>query len=196
MNIGIIDYPTTGNYFSVKKAVKKAGGHTIRVCCARDLHKVDKVILPGVGSFSSTIEELGAMSLISELRNFDRPLLGICVGMQVLAKIGFEGGVNDGLGVIDGEVCKIITLPLVPHVGFSKINVMGENETLKDLQDEEFYYMHSYEVINYQHVSAISHYKSHDLVAAVKNKNFYGVQFHPEKSRDPGIQLLTNFINI
>ena len=196
MNVGIIDYPTTGNYFSVEKAVKKAGGNTIRISTAKDLRKADKLVLPGVGSFSSTIEELDAMSLIPELRRFDRPLLGICVGMQILAKIGFEGGVNDGLGVIDGEVCKIITLPLVPHVGFSKITVMAENEVLKGLEGEEFYYMHSYEVINYQHVSAISRYKTHDLVAAVKNRNFYGVQFHPEKSRDAGIQLLTNFINI
>ena len=136
------------------------------------------------------------MGLIELLRDFDRPLLGICVGMQVLAKIGFEGGVTDGLGLIDGEVCKINTLPLVPHVGFTGIHTVANDPLFTGLADEKFYYMHSYEVINYQHVSAISRSHTHDLVAAVWKENVHGVQFHPEKSREAGIQFLKNFVNI
>ena len=116
--------------------------------------------------------------------------------MQILAKIGFEFGKTLGLGLLDAEVKPMICDGKIPHMGFQKIQVVNSNELLKGLEDEEFYFMHSYEMVNYTDIAALTDYGNHSFVCSVQKNNIYGVQFHPEKSRQAGIKLLKNFIEL
>jgi imidazole glycerol phosphate synthase glutamine amidotransferase subunit len=116
--------------------------------------------------------------------------------MQILATIGYEYGKTRGLGLIEAEVRPIHIDAKVPHVGFNKIDVICTNEILNGLEDEEFYFMHSYEMINYTDIAALTKYNKHSFVSAIHKENLYGVQFHPEKSREAGIRLLSNFIKL
>ena len=122
--------------------------------------------------------------------------MGICLGMQILSKLGFEFGVTQGLNIIDAEVKRVICSGKIPHMGFNRINTIESNKLLKGVEDEEFYFMHSYEVISYKNVAALTEYCGHTFVSSVRSGNTYGVQFHPEKSRDAGIRLLSNFVNL
>lgn len=192
--IGIINYGIAGNIYSVNKAVEIAGGDSLIVNDISDLKKVDKIIIPGVGSFKNAMNELRKKNLIDHLRKFDNPILGICLGMQVLAKLGFEFGKTKGLEMIDAEVKPILCEAKVPHMGFNNIEVVNPNKLLKGVEFDEFYFMHSYEVINFTDVSALTSYGKHTFVSALQKDNIYGVQFHPEKSREAGIKLLKNFI--
>ena len=194
--IGIVNYGIAGNIHSVKKAIEKAGGNTLVVNSPSDFDLVDKVVIPGVGSFKNAMQELENNGLIASLKEFDKPILGICLGMQILSKLGFEFGKTRGLGLLDAEVKPIICDAKIPHMGFNKIQVVNPNKLMKGLQDEEFYFMHSYEVVNYTDIVALTKYGNHSFVSAIHKGNLYGVQFHPEKSRKAGIKLLSNFIEM
>ena len=123
-------------------------------------------------------------------------MLGICLGMQILSKIGFEPCETKGLGLLDAEVKPIECNAAIPHMGFNKIQVVASNEILKGVEQEEFYFMHSYEVINYTNIASLTNLSGHEFVSSIKKDNIYGVQFHPEKSRKAGIKLLTNFVEL
>lgn len=194
--IGIINYGIAGNIHSVQKAIEKAGGKTLVINNPSDFKLVDKLVIPGVGSFRDAMQELENDNLISSIQNFSKPILGICLGMQILAKLGFEFGKTNGLGLIDAEVKPIICDGKIPHVGFNKISVAVSNILLEGLENEEFYFMHSYEFVNYNNIIALTKYNDHSFVSAVHVGNLYGVQFHPEKSREAGIKLLSNFIKL
>ncbi len=194
--IGIINYGIAGNIYSVKKAIEKAGGETLIVNAAADFKSVDKLVIPGVGSFKESMKELENDGFINPLKFFDKPILGICLGMQLLAKIGFEFGKTLGLDLLDAEVKPILCDGKIPHMGFQKIQIVNSNELLKGLENEEFYFMHSFEMINYTDIAALTDYGNHSFVSSVKKNNIYGVQFHPEKSRQAGIKLLKNFIEL
>jgi imidazole glycerol-phosphate synthase subunit HisH len=194
--IGIVNYGIAGNIHSVKKAIEKAGGNTLVINVPSDFDLVDKVVIPGVGSFKGAMQELSNDGFIEPLKIFNKPILGICLGMQILAKLGFEYGKSSGLGLVEGEVKPIQCTGKIPHMGFNKIKVLDSNALLDELGDCEFYFMHSYEMVNYVNVSALTEYKNHTFVSAIHKKNLYGVQFHPEKSREAGIKLLSNFINL
>ena len=116
--------------------------------------------------------------------------------MQILSTVGFEYGKTKGLNFIQAEVRPILVDAKVPHVGFNTIDIVSENELLNGLEDEEFYFMHSFEVVNYTNILSLTEYEGHKFVSSVQKDNIYGVQFHPEKSRDSGIKLFKNFINI
>ena len=136
---------------------------------------------------------------MNEIINKQKPILGICVGMQVLANIGYEFGECNGLGLIDGSVKKLNTnkYPL-PNIGWNNIDVKKGNILLKKLEENNsFYFVHSYAFVakNKVNVIASSVYEN-KFVCAIQKKNIFGVQFHPEKSQKSGIQLLKNFINI
>jgi imidazole glycerol-phosphate synthase subunit HisH len=122
--------------------------------------------------------------------------LGICLGMQILAKIGFEFGKTEGLGIIDAEVKPILCDEKIPHMGFQKIHVVNSNKLLEGVENDEFYFMHSYEVVNYTDIAALTAYGEHSFVSSINKDNIFGVQFHPEKSRQAGIKLLKNFIEL
>lgn len=196
--IGIINYGVAGNIHSIQKAIEKAGGNTLIVNKSEELESVDKVIIPGVGSFKDAMQELEKDNLLKSLSLFikEKPTLGICLGMQLLAKIGFEYGETKGLSIIEAEVKPIIVNAKVPHVGFNKIDIIKPNALLKDLENEEFYFMHSYEMINFHDVSSTTVYADHQFVSSISKGNIYGVQFHPEKSREAGIKLFKNFIEL
>jgi imidazole glycerol phosphate synthase glutamine amidotransferase subunit len=116
--------------------------------------------------------------------------------MQILSTLGFEYGTTKGLNFIQAEVKPMLVNAKVPHVGFNTIQIVNNNKILQGLDDEEFYFMHSFEVVNYTDISSLSEYSGHKFVSSIKKDNIYGVQFHPEKSREAGIRLFKNFIDL
>jgi len=195
--IGIVNYGIAGNIHSIKKAIEKAGATTIIIINKPEQFDiVDKIVLPGVGSFKDAMQELENDGFLEPLRKNTKPILGICLGMQILSTVGFEYGTTKGLDFIQAEVKPMLVDAKVPHMGFNTIEVIRNNEILKGLEKEEFYFMHSYEVVNYTNITSLTEYANHKFVSAVQKNNIYGVQFHPEKSRQAGILLFENFINL
>ena len=192
--IGIINYGIAGNIHSIEKAIKKAGGSVTIINKKEDFNKVAKIVIPGVGSFKDAMQELDNDGFIEELKNFNKPILGICLGMQILSSLGFEYGKTKGLSMINAEVKPMLVDAKVPHMGFNTIEVVRSNKILAGLEEKEFYFMHSYEVVNYTDIIALTNYNGHKFVSAIHKDNIYGVQFHPEKSREAGLQLFKNFI--
>lgn len=196
--IGVINYGIAGNIHSIKKAIEKAGGSVKIINDASELESVTKIVIPGVGSFKDAMQELHNSGLLEALKiaAATKPTLGICLGMQLLSSLGFEYGKTKGLGLINAEVKPILVDAKVPHMGFNTIEVIKQNALLSGLENEEFYFMHSYEVVNFHDILSTTEYAGHLFVSAIQKENIYGVQFHPEKSRMAGINLFKNFINL
>jgi glutamine amidotransferase len=194
--IGIVNYGVTGNIHSIKKAVEKAGGKVLVINDPEQFSEVDKIVLPGVGSYKDAMQGLENDGFIMSLKTTVKPILGICLGMQILSTLGFEYGETKGLNLIEAETKPILVDAKVPHVGFNTINVTNSNKVLDGLEQEEFYFMHSYEVVNYTDVTSLTEYEGHSFVSSVQKNNLYGVQFHPEKSREAGIKLFRNFVDL
>ncbi len=197
--IGLIDYGAAGNQESIRRALIEAGGDVLIVSDAADFSKVSKLVLPGVGGFHDVmaiIKSSGLYEAILEAAKV-KPILGICLGMQMMATLGFEYGETKGLNLIDGEVRKITCKGPIPHIGFNRLEQMGDSPLFKGISaEDEFYFMHSYEFVNYTDILSLSSYYGHKFVSAVGQNHLFGVQFHPEKSREAGIKLLRNFINL
>lgn len=196
--IGLINYGIAGNIHSIKKAIEKAGGSVIIINEASELESVAKIVIPGVGSFKDAMQELQNSGLLEALKiaTATKPTLGICLGMQLLSSLGFEYGKTKGLSLIDAEVKPMLVDAKIPHMGFNTIEVIKQNALLSGLENEEFYFMHSYEVVNYTDIAALTDYAGHKFVSSIQKSHLYGVQFHPEKSRDAGIKLFKNFIEL
>ncbi len=196
--VGIVNYGIAGNIHSIKKALVKAGAETVIIDKPDEFGNVDKIVIPGVGSFKDAMEELHGSGLISVLKEeiSKKPTLGICLGMQILSTLGFEYGKNRGLGVVDAEVKPMIADAKIPHMGFNHLEVKRHTKLLDGVENEAFYFMHSYEMVNYTDIVSLTDYAGHKFVSSIQKENIFGVQFHPEKSRDAGIQLFRNFINI
>ena len=194
--IGIVNYGVAGNIHSIKKAIEKAGGVVNVINNKEELVHVDKIVLPGVGSFKDAMKELENDDFLDTLKVMllEKPTLGICLGMQILATLGFEYGRTEGLDLIDAEVKPMLVDAKVPHMGFSTIELINTNKLFEGLENEEFYFMHSYEVVNYTNIVTLTDYSGHKFVSSIQKGNLYGVQFHPEKSREAGIKLFKNFI--
>ena len=194
--IGIVNYGTAGNLHSVEKALNKAKGKTLIINNLEQFNQVDKIVLPGVGSFKNAMQQLENIGFLEALSNNTKPILGICLGMQILSTLGFEYGQTKGLDFIKAEVRPMLIDAKVPHVGFNTIEVVKTSDILNGLENEEFYFMHSFEVVNYTDIISLTQYAGHKFVSSIQKENIYGVQFHPEKSREAGIQFLKNFINL
>ncbi|WP_310441014.1 imidazole glycerol phosphate synthase subunit HisH [Sulfurimonas sp.] len=196
--IGLINYGIAGNIHSIKKAIEKAGGVVKVINTKEELESVEKLVIPGVGSFRDAMQELQKSGLLDALKvaATTKPTLGICLGMQILSTLGFEYGKTKGLALINAEVKPMVVDAKVPHMGFNKIDVVKSNRLLNGLESEEFYFMHSYEVVNYTNIVALTEYEGHKFVSSLQQNNLYGVQFHPEKSREAGIKLFKNFIEL
>ncbi len=201
-NIAIIDYGV-GNTHSVKEAVKSLDCDVIISDEPEKLDKADALILPGVGAFEIAMENLRDRNLIGPLNEMvlekGKPLLGICLGMQLFADESEENGLHKGLRWISGNVKKIQDQPnlRVPHVGWNNIDVIDRSPLFDRLQDKRnFYFDHSYHFVcnDEKNVVAKVNY-GNGLVAAVKRNNILGVQFHPEKSQITGLRLLKGFLN-
>lgn len=196
--IGLINYGIAGNTHSIKKAIEKAGGTVKIINTKEEFESIDKIVIPGVGTFKDAMKELESDGLLEALRNAikTKPTLGICLGMQILSTVGFEYGKSEGLNAIQAEVKPMLVDAKVPHMGFNRIDVVKQNQLLAGLENEEFYFMHSYEMVNYTNIIALTDYAGHKFVSAIQKENLYGVQFHPEKSREAGIKLFKNFIEL
>ena len=137
--IGIVNYGIAGNIHSIEKALKKAGAKTLIINKTEDFTKADKLVLPGVGSFKDAMKELKNDGFIDALSKNTKPILGICLGMQILSTVGFEYGQTTGFNLVDAEVRPILVDAKVPHVGFNTIEVVNTNKVIKGLEKEEFY---------------------------------------------------------
>lgn len=198
-NVGLIDFGSMGNIESIRRALLAAGAEVMVIREASQFGGVDRYVLPGVGSFREVMETIRAKGLEVPIRESiqSKPTLGICLGMQVLASVGFEFGETLGFDLISGEVRLMQCKATVPHIGFSSIDVIKDSPLFAGIaNDAEFYFMHSFEFVNYTDVCALSSHGQHRFVSAVNKGQLYGVQFHPEKSREPGIRLLKNFVEL
>lgn len=196
-DIGIISYGASGNIYNVKKALEKAGARVFLIEKKSDFDLVEKLILPGIGSFRDAMQYLEAISdiLVDEMK--EKPTLGICLGMHLLSKIGYEYGETDGLSLIGGEVKKLDMKCKVPHLGWASVVKRINSPILEGIKpSDNFYFMHSYEFITAIESEAVafSCYCDHVFISVVQKDDVFGVQFHPEKSRDAGLKILENFI--
>lgn len=196
--VAIIDYGM-GNVQSVQKALTAINVESIISDKAEEIAKCSHIILPGVGSFKKAMENLHAKDLVSvltkEVKEKQKPFLGICLGMQLLAEKGFEDGETNGLGFIEGSVHRIPdnNLPTT-HIGWNNIKVKNK-KYFSNVQDNNFYFVHSFclETTNPSDVAATVEYGC-EITAAVQRDNVFGTQFHPEKSQIEGLEILKNFL--
>ena len=208
MNVTIVDY-NSGNIRSVINSFKEVAKDKVNIEVTSDLSTIktsDKVVLPGQGSFKSCIDGLKNINgLIDTLNEFalesKKPLLGICVGLQMFADIGYEETETKGLGWISGKVSKIDNQSgkfKLPHIGWNEINIMKDSKIFKDIEDKShMYFVHSYEFVpkDKSVISATTDYSS-NIVCSVEKENIFGTQFHPEKSDKTGLKIIDNFINL
>ena len=208
MNITIVDY-NSGNISSVVNSFKEVAQNKVNIEVTSDLKKIessDKVVLPGQGSFKSCVDSLKNINgLVESLDKFSlenkKPLLGICVGLQMFADIGYEETETKGLGWISGKVSKIDNQNgkyKLPHIGWNQINIVKESKIFKNIENNShMYFVHSYEFIpnDKSVISATTNYSS-NIVCSVEKENLFGTQFHPEKSDKAGLKIIENFINL
>ena len=208
MKITIVDY-NSGNISSVINSFKEVAQNKVNIVVTSDLKKIkssDKVVLPGQGSFKSCVDALNNVSGLAEsLNEFainnKKPLLGICVGLQMFADIGYEETETKGLGWISGKVSKIDNKDgkyKLPHIGWNQINIVKESKIFKNIKNNShMYFVHSYEFIpNDKSVISSTTDYSTKIVCSVEKENLFGTQFHPEKSDQIGLQIIENFINL
>ena len=208
MKVTIVDYKS-GNISSVINSFREVAKNKVNIEVTADLNKIkssDKIVLPGQGSFKSCVDALNNITgLVDTLNEFainkKKPLLGICVGLQMFADIGYEETETKGLGWISGKVSKIDNQNgkyKLPHIGWNQINIVKESKILKDIENNShMYFVHSYEFIpnDKNIISATIDYSS-NIVCAVEKDNIFGTQFHPEKSDKIGLKIINNFINL
>jgi imidazole glycerol phosphate synthase glutamine amidotransferase subunit len=195
--VGLLNYGTSGNTYNVQKALELTGAKVTMIQQKTDLDLVDRIVLPGVGCFKDAMDNLADIQsdLLYHIR--DKPTLGICLGMQIFSTIGYEFGETRGLNLIDAEVKKMEVKCKVPHLGWGQLSIVRDSPLMEGISERDnFYFMHSYEVINYTDVVALTTYCDHKFVSVVQKGKLYGVQFHPEKSRNSGIKILENFLNV
>jgi len=208
MNVTIVDY-NSGNISSVINSFKEVAKEKIRIEVSSNLDKIkssDKIVLPGQGSFKSCVDALNSIDgLVDTLNEFTiinkKPLLGICVGLQMFADVGYEETETKGLGWISGKVSKIDNQNgkfKLPHIGWNELNIVKDSQIFKDIKDKShMYFVHSYEFIpeDKDVISATTDYSS-NIVCSVEKENIFGTQFHPEKSDKEGLKLIDNFLNL
>jgi glutamine amidotransferase len=193
--IALIDYGA-GNTASVSNILKELSAEFLLSNDKQAIENADKVILPGVGEASSAMKRLMELGLIDTLKNMTKPFLGICLGMQLLCKSTEEGD-SDCLGILELKVKRFEAKNLkVPHMGWNSLKKVNEYKLLSNISEGEyFYFAHSYYVPQNEFASSLCNY-GFDFASSIKYKNFYGVQFHPEKSSRQGIQIIKNFLEI
>ena len=207
MKVTIVDY-NSGNISSIINSFKEVAKKKVNIEVTSDLNKIkfsDKVVLPGQGSFKSCVDALNNINgLVDTLNEFainnKKPLIGICVGLQMFADIGYEETETKGLGWISGKVSKIDNQNgkfKLPHIGWNQINILKKSKIFKDIENNShMYFVHSYEFIpkDTNVISATTDYSS-NIVCSVEKENIFGTQFHPEKSAPSGTIMLKNFSN-
>ena len=208
MKVTIVDY-NSGNISSVINSFKEVAQDKVNIEVTSDLDKIrssDKLVLPGQGSFKSCIDALKKISGLSDALNEfamtdKKPLLGICVGLQMFADIGYEEIETKGLGWIPGKVSKIDNHNgkyKLPHIGWNQINIAKKSKIFKDIENNShMYFVHSYEFVpkDKNVITATTDYSS-NIVCSIEKENIFGTQFHPEKSDRLGLKIIDNFLKI
>ena len=208
MNVTIVDY-NSGNISSVMNSFDEVAKDKVKIEVTSDLNKIrssDKIVLPGQGSFKSCVEALNNIDGLTDTLNefvmtSKKPLLGICVGLQMFADIGYEETETKGLGWISGTVSKIDNKNnkfKLPHIGWNQIKIVKDSKIFKDIENNShMYFVHSYEFVpnDKNVISATTDYSS-NIVCSVEKENIFGTQFHPEKSDKIGLKIINNFISL
>ena len=209
MKVTIVDY-NSGNISSVINSFKEVAKDKVNIEVTADSNKIkssDKVVLPGQGSFKSCVDALNKINGLTDILNEfaitnKKPLLGICVGLQMFADIGYEETETKGLGWIPGKVLKIDNQNgnyKLPHIGWNQINIVKDDSKIfKDIENNShMYFVHSYEFVpeDKKVVSAKTDYSS-NIVCSVEKENIFGTQFHPEKSDKIGLKIINNFLKL
>ena len=198
--VGVLDFGI-GNIMSIMNALNHADINCLRVAQGEQLRNCSHLILPGVGSFSNGMKKLLTSDLHQELNNEvvdkGKPILGICLGMQMLCDMSYEFGSHEGLGMIHGRVVELESkkfgFPL-PHIGWSEVRSEDDLKLLAGIDSEaDFYFVHSFHMEPLGDVKTAISQHGVDFVSVVESGNIFGTQFHPEKSQLNGIKLLTNF---
>ncbi len=200
----VVDYGMS-NLASIRRALEICGADAYVSTDPKDCKEADKIVLPGVGSFDEGMRNLHQMGWFEALRaaaeRRTQSILGICLGMQLLAAEGTEGHPTEGLGLIPGKIIKLVPVsPIdrIPHVGWNNLHIVKKDPILAGIPEEtDFYFVHSYHFCPEEKdviLGTTPHCGS--FVSMVKLGNVYGTQFHPEKSSKYGLKLLTNFINL
>lgn len=202
--LAIIDYGV-GNLFSLQCSLKKIGVEAVVTSDENIIKAADRIILPGVGAFGDAVNKLhksGLFKLVIEEARNGKPLMGICLGMQMLFEKSYEYGEYEGLGLIEGEIVslkkEISQEYAVPHMGWNALKFHnGKNEIFKYINEGDcVYFVHSYFGINCEDSLIASAEYGAQITAAVAKGNVYGCQFHPEKSGDVGLKILKAFCEI
>jgi imidazole glycerol-phosphate synthase subunit HisH len=211
-SVTVVDYGI-GNLLSVSRALEKCGAEVIFAHSAQAILSAERLVLPGVGAFADGMAGLQSRSLVEPLRTFaaaGRPLLGICLGMQMLMSRSEEFGLSDGLGIIEGNVIAIPRTTLdgrphkIPFIGWNQLSLPKNMESwdgsiLQAIRPgESVYLVHSYTAVpnDPAHRLADCDYDGHLISAAVRSGNVFGCQFHPEKSGPVGLRVVEEFIRI
>ena len=208
MKVTIVDY-SSGNISSVINSFKEVAQNKATIEVTSDLNKIkssDKIVLPGQGSFKSCVDALNKISGLNDTLNEfvkanKKPLLGICVGLQMFADIGYEEIETKGLGWISAKVSKIDNQNgkfKLPHIGWNQINIVKDSKIFKGIENNShMYFVHSYEFVpeDKNLISATTDYSS-NIVCSVEKENIFGTQFHPEKSDKIGLKIIDNFISL
>ena len=208
MKVTIVDY-SSGNISSVVNSFKEVAQNKAKIEVTSDLEKIkasDKIVLPGQGSFKSCVDALNNISGLNDALNEfvtvnKKPLLGICVGLQMFADVGYEETETKGLGWISGKVSKIDNQNgkyKLPHIGWNQINILKDSKIFKQVENNShMYFVHSYEFVPTDKtvISATTDYST-KVVCSVEKENLFGTQFHPEKSDKTGLKIINNFINL
>ena len=199
--IAIIDYGV-GNLFSLTSSFKAIGEEIIITSDVEIIKKADKLILPGVGAFGDASKKLfdsGLDKVILEEVEKKKPLLGVCLGMQMLFTESYEFGIYKGLGLINGKVV-YMDLPneyKIPHIGWNALHLKKKSPILKYIEENDFvYFVHSYHAVDCEESLVATTDYGREITAIVQSGNVFGCQFHPEKSGDVGLKILKAFAEI
>ena len=201
--VAIIDYGV-GNLFSLKSSLKEIGAEAVVTSDEKVIAEADRIILPGVGAFEDAarrLRESGMAEVVKREAAAGKPMMGICLGMQLMFDVGYEYGVHEGLGLIKGSVRPIAdVIPegyKIPHIGWNLLRFRKESPLFKYIKEEDYvYFVHSYYAAECdESVIAVTEYGA-ELTAAVANGNVYGCQFHPEKSGEVGMKILKAFVEL
>lgn len=202
--IVIIDYGL-GNLFSIEQAFRSLGQNTTLSSNLDEIQNADAIILPGVGAFNEAMQNLERLNLVNAIKNFSlqgKPILGVCLGMQLLFSESFEFGQNKGLDIVKGKVIKFPDVDsngnsvVIPHVGWN--NVSTKNTDFESFNNTDMYFVHSYYVVPDEQETILfeTNYAGLTFCSAVKMENIIATQFHPEKSAKIGLELFRKWIDL
>ena len=199
--IGILNYGS-GNITSLSNSLNEISIKHSLINNPKELKNIEKLIIPGVGSYHDAIKKIKKKNFFYEIKKFaeKKPILGICVGMQILSEQGFENKKTEGLALIDGVVDKIYEKHKESHVGWNNLKIIKKKSILfNEIEKEsDFYFVHSYSFqTKYKsNISSNIYFNNKQFVASIEKDHIFGVQFHPEKSHKNGLKLLNNFCSL